>query len=134
MNETNVVADGSVLVVKSLEADNIDYYDVVDITKNTFVGQIQVMSANENITECVNGKLTAQAVVGTKTPITVVAAIYEGGKLIKASSGKLSQSGVLSTDITVDDATKQNLKVFVWDSVLGMKALTDVHAIGTAQK
>lgn len=134
MNTTETVTDGCILVVKSLDSDNIDYYDVVDITKNTFVGQIQVMLNSENITECADGTVTAQAVVGTQSQLTVIAALYEGDKLVKTSDGTLSTSGILSTDITIDNAKEQNLKVFVWDSISGMKPYADVHNLGVSLK
>jgi len=134
MNETEIVEDGCILVVKALGSDNIDYYDVVDITKNTFVGQVQVMLDGEALTEAADGKLTAQTVVGTKEQITIIAAVYEGDRLVSVSHEPISTSGLLSTGITVDDASKQSVKVFVWDSVSGMKAYRESYSIGAAQK
>lgn len=134
LNETEIVAEGCILVVKALNSDNIDYYDVVDITKNTFVGQIQVMLNGEALAETANGKLTAQTVCGTEKPITIVAAVYEGEKLVDVTFKPISESGLLSTDIIVDDASKQSVKVFVWDSISGMIPMVDAYSIGIAQK
>lgn len=130
-NLAEVITDGSVLVIKSQNSDNIDYYEFVDVTKRTFVGTLRAVLDGNNLYECKNGTITATAYVGTTSPVTIFAAVYEGDRLVRVTSDGKSASGAVSTDVVIDKEKEQTLKIMVWDSVNGMASLSDSKFIGS---
>lgn len=132
--EADKAADTAVLVIKSQEGGTIDYYEIVDVTKRTFVGTIRALNANnQDISVAEAGTILATANIGTSgQKVTIFAAIYdETGKLTDVKMADKTVSAELKTTINITDPTKQSLKIMVWDSAT-LEPFTGSRSIAAA--
>lgn len=139
-------ASGSDAAIKGMylrvtAADGETYSDYVLNYEEQYAGEISYivdgLNADGTFT---NGKLTANVTIdGYKADVskeyTLVAAQYQGGRLIDIKSEKKTVSGKTSETITlaydVQNLPGTSMKLYLWDSFSGMQPMKESYLIDT---